>query len=128
MTQSLMTKVKKKLANKRVMGEKGQAGIVGAGQVVISLFIIVAVASLILMFTTAVNTQTFSAIQPIVANPGNANVSADINSTIESGFDATATIANFQTVIFLALMAAVVISIFVGFLSIGGGGRGGVAF
>ena len=106
--------------------EKGQ--IVQAGTVVISLFIIVAVASLILMFTTAVNTKTFSSIAPIVANPGNANIGADINASIEAGFDATNTVAGFQGVVFLALLAAVIISIFVGFLGIAGGGSRGVNF
>lgn len=109
------------------MGNKGQ--VVNAGGAVISLFIIIAVASLVLMFTTAVNTQTYSSIRPIVANPQNANISADINATLESGFDATNTVAGFQGVIFLALLAALVIAIFIGFTGLAGGrGGGGVSF
>ena len=111
---------------KSKLGSKGQMQ--GAGAAVIGLLIVVAVASMILMFTTAVNVQTFSAIAPIVANPGNANVSADVNSTIEAGFDATNTVAGFMSVIFLALMASIVIVIFLGFLVIGGRGQGGVSF
>lgn len=127
-----------KLMEKRLKGskpkilsdERGQGGILGAGGVVIGLFIIVAVASLILMFTSAVNVQTYTAVKPSIANPGNANISADVNSAVEAGFDATATVAGFQSVIFLALLAAVVIGIFVSFLAIGqmGGGGRGVSF
>ena len=126
MSKSLNAKVKSKLEQMKRMGSKGQVN--GAGAAVIGLLIVVAVASMILMFTTAVNVQTFSAIAPIVANPGNANVSADVNSTIEAGFDATNTVAGFMSVIFLALMASIVIVIFLGFLVIGGRGQGGVSF
>lgn len=111
------------------MNEKGQANILGAGGVVIGLLIVVAVASMLLMFTNAVNVKTYSAVQPIVANPGNATIGADVNSSIEAGFDATNTVAGFMSVIFLALLASVVIAIFVGFLALGSiRGGGGVSF
>lgn len=115
-------------------GQKGQANLVGAGGVVIGLLLIVAVATMILLFTNALNVQTYSAVKPIVdtapcldsncLDTTNA-VGSDINGSVEAGFDAGNTVAGFMGVIFLALLASVVIGIFVGFLALGSVGRGG---
>ena len=126
------------------MNEKGQANIVGAGGMVIGLIILVTIAGMILLFTSALSTQSYKAIQPTLAltcldsnvldptceaDSTIGLINADVNSAIESGFDSSNTVAGFMAVIFLALLASIVIAIFVGFLALGQiRGGGGVSF
>lgn len=114
----------KKMIDSFMKEKKGQGAI---GNVIIGVVLVVSVVSLLFMFTTAVNVKTYDSVRSIINNPGNATIGADINATVESGFDSTATVASFMGVVFLALLAGVVIGVFTGFLSFGRGG-GGTSF
>jgi hypothetical protein len=104
------------------MNKKGQMGAAGG---VITLIIVVGVASLVLIVVSVLSGQTYQIAEPQLTAISNLTVELKAKQAAISGFTALETVGNYMPLIVLAIVAFLVLSLILGFQTFGGGGRGG---
>lgn len=97
----------------------------GAVGAVIGLIVGVGVSVLVLIFVGALGGQTYNLVQTDIAAITNTTIRGHVQESIVSGFDALEQTGSYLPIIVLAVVIFLVLSLVLGFTSIGGsGGRG----
>jgi len=81
---------------------------------VITLIIGVGVASLVLIFVGALGGQTYNLVESDIDSISDANIQADVESAVRSGFDALEKTGSYLPLIVLAIVIFLVLSLVVG--------------
>ena len=111
---------------KSVYKKKGQ--IMGSVQAMIYLIIGVAVATLIIIFTTTLSGQTYQLVEPQINAITNTTIQGYVKSAAIAGFQAQSTTASYIPLIVLAIIIAIVLVTVLSYSSFGGmGGNRGSA-
>jgi len=107
---------------KKLYSKKGQVAAIGA---IIALVVGLAVATLIQIFTGVLGGQTYQLTEAKIDAITNTTIKQYIKDSVVAGFNAQKQNAEFMPIVGLAVLTAVILSLFLGFTNVGGmGGRG----
>lgn len=101
---------------------EGQMG--GEVGTIIGLIVGIGIAVLVLIFVGVLGGQTYQITESKISSITDANIKADIEDAVESGFEALKTTGDYLPVVVIAFIVIIILGLILGLMAISGG-RGG---